>query len=50
MAEVKTALLEQEPGIYVLTSDHTIADVLRHLINVEGSDAEEIKAILEMGL
>lgn len=50
MAEIKTPLIKNDDGSYTMSDDHSISDILRHLIEVEGSDAAEIKTILDMGL
>lgn len=54
MSEIKTKLTELKEADfytakgdeYVITEDHSIADVLRHLISEAGGDADDIKYIL----
>lgn len=50
MAEIKKTLESSDNGNYTVTPDHSISDILRHLVDVEGFDPDEIKIILDLGL
>lgn len=55
MPEVKTPLIHLAPGTvhtageedYIITENHTLADILRFCVQHAGNDTNEIKAILE---